>query len=73
MPSIKPVTIAARMEQNLADDFRTICDAKHIAPSTMLRVLVHRFVEECGFQPDPLAVIDAEARENQKRKPRTAR
>lgn len=65
----KPVTLAVRLETSLAADFRAICAMKHIAPSTMLRVLIWRFVEECGFQPDPLELADQEGREAKKRKP----
>jgi len=69
MQATKPIAMGVRLEAYLGDAFKEICDQKHIAPSTMIRVLIHRFVEECGYQPDPLAVVDALAKENQKRKP----
>lgn len=70
MPSVKPVTMACRMELSLAQNFKEVCHFRHIAPSSMIRVLIHRFVEDCGYSPEPLEIADAEAKENQKRKPR---
>lgn len=69
-PTGKPVTLGVRLETALASDFRELCAMKHIAPSTMIRVLIHRYVEECGFTPDPLELADATGRDAKKRKPR---